>query len=53
MPAEAILNEIAQREGWDESTMLCLALEYIENQKDDDAWQDFLIRSATWGVGDA
>jgi len=42
MDAESILNEIGDKEGWNDATKLDLCLEYIANQKSDDAFKDFL-----------
>jgi len=42
MDAESILNEIGDKEGWNDVTKLELCLEYIENQKSNDAFDDFL-----------
>lgn len=44
MHAEAILNEYADRAGWDESSMLFICLEYIDNQQSNDAFEDFVRR---------
>jgi len=38
----AEIQHIADEQDWDESTLLRLALEYIENQEDDEAFLDFL-----------
>lgn len=46
MSAEGILDEIAERTGWNERSKLTLALEYIDNQDSPDAWQDFLEHAA-------
>ena len=42
MDSESILNEIANEKGWDESDKLELCLEYINNQRDNDCFEDFL-----------
>lgn len=42
MNAESILNEIGNREGWNDTTKLGILLEYIENQKSNDTFKDFL-----------
>jgi len=46
MPTESIIDEIGELAGWDAASKLALALEYIENQKDDAAWRDFLQEQA-------
>lgn len=46
MAAESIIEEIAERTGWNTESMLSLALDYIDNQCSDDAWADFLERAA-------
>lgn len=42
MPAADIADDAQKRNGWTDEFMLALAMEYIENQQSDDAWQDFL-----------
>jgi hypothetical protein len=40
--AETILDEIAEKQGWNLETKLDLCLEYIQNQGSNDAFEDFL-----------
>jgi hypothetical protein len=44
MPAESILDDKAEIMGWDTMSQLIICLEYIENQKSDEAFEDFLER---------
>ena len=46
MDAESIMADHAGECGWDTDTQLSLALEYIGNQKDNDAFADFLVGKA-------
>lgn len=46
MSARAILEEAAERTGWNESSMLDIALAYIDNQDANDAFEDFVQRRA-------
>ena len=43
MSAEIIMNLVADKEGWNDLTKLDLCLEYIDNQKSDEAFKDFLL----------
>lgn len=36
------VDQIAEQQGWDDASLLELALTYIENQQSDDAFIDFL-----------
>jgi len=40
--AEAILYRIGAQQGWDQASMLALALEYINQQHDNAAWKEYL-----------
>jgi len=42
MSAEYVMAKHADSQGWNETTMLDLCLEYINNQGDDQAFDDFL-----------
>lgn len=44
--AYEVLDEIGDQQGWNDQSKLALALEYIENQKANDAWADFLRQQA-------
>jgi len=46
MAARAILDELAERTGWNTGTMLDLLCEYIDNQMSDEALEDFLTERA-------
>lgn len=46
MAAERLLDEIGQRQGWNDQSKLALCLQYIENQQADDAFEDFLKEQA-------
>ncbi len=46
MSAEAIIDEIGDDQGWNETSKLLLALQYIGNQGDNDAFRDFLRQQA-------
>jgi len=46
MSAESIIDRVAERTGWNDASKLALALDYIDNQQSDDAWEDFLERAA-------
>lgn len=39
---EDILNEHAERQGWNDASKIALLCRYIENQQCDDAFEDFL-----------
>ena len=42
MSARDIAHDIQEREGWTDSTLLDVLLDYIDNQASDDAFQDYL-----------
>jgi hypothetical protein len=42
MSAQTILEEAAETTGWNADSMLALACEYIDNQKSEDAFADFI-----------
>ena len=42
MTVDGILEEAVASQGWNESTQLEIILEYVENQKDPAAFEDFL-----------
>ena len=46
MSAEAILDEIGDQQGWDDQSKLALCLQYIGNQQDDAAFEDFIREQA-------
>lgn len=46
MGAEVILMEIAEQQGWNVDTQLSLVLEYIERQRSDEAFRDYLLDKA-------
>lgn len=46
MDATQTLEAYAQRQGWNDDTKLQLALEYIQNQGDTEAFDDFLTQRA-------
>lgn len=46
MAAEEVMEEISAKQGWTPETQLDLALQYISNQADDDAFRDFLRQQA-------
>lgn len=46
MMTEKILDDIAEEQGWNESTKLDLCLQYISNQRDDVTFKDFLQQIA-------
>lgn len=43
---ESLWQQIADEQGWTDTTLLDLALEYISNQQQDDAFTDFLRHHA-------
>ena len=43
---EQILNEIADKQGWNVDTQLSLLVEYIERQRSAEAFRDFLLDAA-------
>lgn len=45
MSAAAIAESIAEVQGWNDSTLLCLCLDYISNQQSDEAFEDHLRQS--------
>jgi hypothetical protein len=47
MSAEMIMDAIAELTGWSVQEQLDAALEYIDNQGDEDTFLDFLERSAS------
>jgi len=47
MAAQAILDEISEKTGWNDESKLLLLYEYIDNQQNDEALSDFLERKAT------
>jgi len=46
MSAESIIEEFADKQGWNDKTQLDLCLEYISNQQSDDVFRDFLQHTA-------
>ena len=40
-----IMDELAGEQGWSPLTQLVLCMEYISNQQDDSAFEDFLKES--------
>ena len=46
MRSDEVMSEIAEQQGWTDLTQLMLVLEYVENQKDNDCFADFLRRKA-------
>lgn len=44
MAAKALLEEFAERTGWNESTMLDLLCEYVDRQMSDDVLEEFLTQ---------
>lgn len=46
MEAETIIDEIGARTGWNDASKLALCLQYINNQADNAAFQDFLEQQA-------
>jgi hypothetical protein len=38
-----LIDYIGEEQGWNDSTKLALALEYIENQSSPEAFRDFLL----------
>lgn len=46
-----IINDIGEREGWNDETKLMLCLEYIENQGDNGAFEEFLKGRTEEGEG--
>ena len=51
MRADELMDEYAGKQGWNEGSQLALALDYIENQKDNACFEDFLKQAV--GVEDA
>ena len=45
MSAEDVMYKIAEEAGWDDESMLALALQYIGNQRCDDVFEEFLIHA--------
>lgn len=45
MSVETILERYAGEQGWDDSSIIYILLEYIENQQNDDAFEEHLIRA--------
>ena len=46
MSAYGVAYTIADHQGWTDDSILALALEYIDNQQDEDGWRDFLLHAA-------
>ena len=46
MSSQAVMDQMAAQQGWSVATQLDLALQYIDNQADDAAFQDFLVQVA-------
>ena len=44
MSAEDIFEKVAEEQGWTPETEIWVLLQYIENQKDNSAFEDFLRR---------
>lgn len=44
--SEQILQEIADKQGWDVYSQLSLVLEYIDRQRSEGAFRDFLLDAA-------
>ena len=42
MSAQGILLDAAISQGWDETTQLALALDYIDNQQDNNGFREYL-----------
>lgn len=42
MDAEQVLDDFGDIQGWNDESKLALCLEYIENQKSNGAFSDFL-----------
>jgi len=51
MDAEAILNQIGDKEGWNDATKVGILLEYIENQKSNDVFKGFLEEHVAYDEG--
>jgi len=41
-----ILDKYGDRQGWDDASKLAIALEYIDNQQDEDAFDQFVAEKA-------
>lgn len=46
MPASELIDEWARKQGWSTEDQLALVLQYIDNQQDDSAFEDFLSNQA-------
>jgi hypothetical protein len=44
MYADSILEEVAERAGWDKDYQLSAVLDYIDSQQDNDAFREYLER---------
>jgi hypothetical protein len=44
--SELILDDYRARQGWNEETCLTLALEFINQQRDNAAWEEYLRMTA-------
>jgi hypothetical protein len=51
MDAEGMLNEVAEKEGWDDAKKIEVLVKYIENQKSDDAFKSFLDEEVDYDEG--
>lgn len=47
MASQDILLEVATREGWGQETAMDVALDYIDNQQNDDAFRDYVEERAS------
>ena len=46
MDSESIIDEIGTEQGWNDNSKLSLCLQYIDNQKDNEAFRAFLQEKA-------
>lgn len=46
MSAEVIINEIGDQQGWNDQSKVLLLCQYIDNQQQNDALEDFLRQAA-------
>ena len=46
MDSESIIDEIGTEQGWNDDSKLSLCLQYIDNQKDNEAFRAFLQEQA-------
>ena len=46
MYPETVMDDVGAQQGWDDASKLHIALEYIQNQNDDAAFEEFVRQQA-------